>query len=531
MIFHEPTKTIVYAPGAVLPEGVAYEERSGYKLVRATYGNLVALAAWGLPVPSPLLSYDWPCRPGEEAMETQKLVAAHMVLHPRSYVFSDMRTGKTRAALWACDWIMSRAKERVRALVVSDIEALTKAWASEIRSSFLGRRTWAVVHGTARQRERALNEDVDFYLINHDGLRGGYAWPPRPGEKREARLARCTGVAGALLARNDCKLAVFDEAASYRERTTINWHAASDLVARRSAYAWALTGTPTPNGPIDAYGIKRLIDFDYPESFQSWKERCTAPKGPFKRVPRPGAEEMVDELLSPAVRISRDQCFEESPLEVSTVRAPLSERQKHFMKKLQEQLMMMLDSGAEIPAVNQAALRAKLIQIACGAVYDDNHDVHPVDAAPRLDAFTKILAGTPGKIIVFSPLTSIVHMLQKHIGPEHCLMVSRAMQSDKDRRAVVSAFIQGPEKVLVSHPAPISRGLDLTCAATIVWYAPVDRTEYYLQANQRINGPRQKAVRRIIRLSGSPVEDEIYEKLERNEHLQGAILKLKEMRL
>ncbi len=110
-------------------------------------------------------------------------------------------------------------------------------------------------------------------------------------------------------------------------------------------------------------------------------------------------------------------------------------------------------------------------------------------------------------------------------------MVSRSTQTDKERRAVVSDFIQGSRKVLVSHPAPISRGLDLTCASTIVWYAPVDRTEYYLQANQRINGPRQKDIRRIIRLSGSPVEDAIYDKLERNEHMQGCILKLKEMRL
>ncbi|MCI0562696.1 MAG: hypothetical protein MN733_29805, partial [Nitrososphaera sp.] len=80
-------------------------------------------------------------------------------------------------------------------------------------------------------------------------------------------------------------------------------------------------------------------------------------------------------------------------------------------------------------------------------------------------------------------------------------------------------------------PGPIARGLDLTTASTIIWYAPIDRTEQYIQANQRINGPAQKNVRRIYRMSGSSIEDEIYARLENNEALQGAILKLKELKL
>ena len=227
-------------------------------------------------------------------METQKLVAAHMVLHPRSYVFSDMRTGKTRAALWACDWIMQRAKTRTRAIIVSDIEALTKAWASEITSSFLGRRSYAVLYGTARQRERELAKDVDFYLINHDGLRVGY--------KRQ--LDKCTGLARQLIERTDINLAVFDEAATYRNRTTHCSQSARRLVSERSNYAWALTGTPTPNGPLDAYGIKKLIDLDFKMPYLDWQEKVTYPAGPFRRQPKPNCEEMVHELLSPAFRSS-----------------------------------------------------------------------------------------------------------------------------------------------------------------------------------------------------------------------------------
>jgi SNF2 family DNA or RNA helicase len=453
-------------------------------------------------------------------METQKLVAAHMVLHPRSFVFSDMRTGKTRAALWACDWLMSKTSKRTRTLVVTDIEAMTKTWVPEINGSFCGRRTFAVLHGSSDQRVAALRKDVDFYLINHDGLRVGY----------DRDKNKCRGLAKALLARNDIQLAVFDEAATYRNRTTLCSLSARRLVAERAAFAWALTGTPTPNGPLDAYGLKKLIDPAFAMPYHEWVDKVTESVNQFRRAPRKGSEEAVSLLLSPAVRISRDQCFTESPLEQTTVRAEMSKDQVVFMKKLQEELLAMLENGPEISAVNQAALRAKLIQAACGAIYDSEHNVHFIDATPRLEKFDQLVREAEGKVVVFSPLTSVVHMLQKRVGAS-ALMISRGTQTDAVRRQVVSDFVTGPAKVLCSHPAPISRGLDLTCASTIIWYAPVDRTEYYLQANQRINGPRQKRVRRIFRLSGSKVEDEIYRKLEHNEHMQGAILKLKEMRL
>ena len=54
------------------------------------------------------------------------------------------------------------------------------------------------------------------------------------------------------------------------------------------------------------------------------------------------------------------------------------------MKELKRDLTLLLDKGAQIDAVNEAALRAKLIQISVGVVYDAEHVAHPVDAAPRL---------------------------------------------------------------------------------------------------------------------------------------------------
>jgi SNF2 family DNA or RNA helicase len=514
--FHLPTKTILYGKSEEPPAHLVFEKLGVWKAVNGTYANILELAAQGLSVPSPMYDYDWPCRPGEKPQPGQREMANHMVTHPRSFVFSSMRTGKTRAALWAMDWLMSRAKKRIRAVIVSDLMALERTWSYETLTSLLGRRTFTILHGTAQQRVDRLQEDVDFFFINHDGLKVGYRR-----DHRHETLAK------ALLARDDIKIAVLDEAAVYRNRSTATFVSARNLLSRRCSFVWAMTGTPMPNGVLDAYGIKKIVEPDWPLPYRVWQDRVTYKVGLFRREPRKDAAQEVDKILSPAIRISQEQVFDQTECKIETIEAPLSLQQKRYMRELKQQLLLMLENGVEIPAVNQAALRFKLIQCACGCVYDSEHESHFIDAAPRLELFDKLIAETRGKIIVFSPLINSAHMLHVRLGSQSLLM--QATMSRKAKVELLKEFQHGPGRILTSHPGPVARGLDLACASTVVWYAPIDRTEHYIQANQRINGPVQKNIRKIYRLTGSSIETEIYERLEANQAMQGAILKLKEV--
>lgn len=450
-----------------------------------------------------------------------------LIFRRNGCIFASGNTGKTRAALWASDWLMSRSKDRVRTLIVSDLNALGDTWTHEITTNLLGRRTYAVLHGTAEKRERELGKDVDYYLLNHDGLRVGYAWPPRYGEKPVARLSRCSSLARSLLSRNDIKIVVFDEAATYRERTTTTWHAASDLLSKRAAFVWGLTGSPVPNGPLDAYGLKKLVQPSYAGSYREWEDRVTYPVSHFKREPRPEAAERVAELLTPSIRIRQEQCFTPTQLSVEMVGVTLSDEQKACMRILKRELMLTMASGEEISAVNQAALRTKFLQIACGVVYDDKHESHVIEAGGRFQSYYEQVTKAPGKVITFVPFINVQHMLHQRLNGD-ALQISSGLHPRK-KLEVLREFLNGSSKILLSHPSPIARGVDLTSASTIIWYAPTDRTEHYIQANERINGVNQKQPRRIIRLSSCSIEKDIYDKLESNASMMGAILKLKEM--
>ena len=509
----------------------------GYCAVERTYHNMLLLTGMDLDVPDPMEDYTWPAAPGVEAWDTQKQVSSFMVLNPRSFVVSDLRTGKTRSALWAADWLMSSAGRRLRCLILSDINALENTWANEITTHFLGRRTFEMLHHTdSNKRVAAVERDADFYLLNPDGLRIGR--PQKISERDETghiirvRNVPATGLYKALMDKH-FDIIIFDEASTYRETGTETFKCALEL-SKKASFVYQLTGTPASTGPLDAYGLKRLAHPSYKLSFKSWRDMTTEADGPFRRKPRPEAAALVDQLLQPSIRIVQDQCFTPTPLEVLDMEAPLSTAQKEAMAELKAELSIMMDSGVRIDAVNQAALRAKLIQISCGVVYDQEHRSHVVGAGaraiPRLEMLKTLCDKIPGKLIVFAPLTSVLPLMYERLGPESTLIDSSLSKQHK-LKLLREWQTSSTSRVLLSHPGPVARGIDLSMANTIIWYAPIDRTEYYIQANERINGVNQTKPRYIIRISGCSIEEKIYKRLESNQSLQGLILQLKEMKL
>lgn len=84
---------------------------NGYKALPASLYNLQVARYLGFPVP-PIMGYkyDWPRdrRFVPVPFRAQLISANFLALHPRAFCLSDMGTGKTLAALWAADFVMSQ---------------------------------------------------------------------------------------------------------------------------------------------------------------------------------------------------------------------------------------------------------------------------------------------------------------------------------------------------------------------------------------------------------------------------------------
>lgn len=506
-----------------------------YIAIPATLTNLGVLRVLKYPVIRPLNDYDWPRQ--QRAVPTpfhaQIETANFLAVNPRASCLSDMGTGKTLSALWAADAIMADVRRsgqsRIRTLVAAPLSTLHSVWLDSINLHFLGRRRGALVHGTEQQRIDALSEDVDFYVINHDGLKTGISViNTHNGRGRRVELK---GFAAALAARADIAIAIVDEAGAFRDSRSIRSRTAKLVLSSRE-YLWLLTGTPTPNGPLDAYGLGKLLNNCHGETRTSFENRVMIPVmgSRFKKVPRRGAHEEALKLLEPAIRFPIEACVDLPELSIQPRDVPLSSEQRKLMRELKAELMLKLEAGEKISAVNEAALRSKLLQICCGAIYDDSHSAHPVDCKPRLLELINIIENEP-KVLVFAPFTSAVNLL--NIGLEKFSReVIIGATSLKDRTRIMRAF-QNEEhpRVILADAEPISRGQTLTAAAVSVWWGPTDKTETYLQANKRMHRPGQTRACTVVNLIGSPIEREIYRRLANNEAMQGLMLKLVELGL
>lgn len=480
---------------------------NGHVAAPATLYNLQLLRYLGFPTPQPMdHSYDWPGR--FKPFTAQRVTSNFLAVHPRAFVLNDMGTGKTLAALWAADFVL-RHSGGSRAIIVAPLSTLERVWADAIFQNLLGRRTCVVLHGSASKRRELLAQPHDFYIVNYDGL-----------EVLEKDLA----------ARSDIRMAVVDEASAYRNRTTARHRLGRKLLATRD-YLWLMSGTPTPNGPTDAYGLAKLVNNCFGESWGSFHDRAMVKVSQFKWVPRAGAHAQAHRLLQPAVRFAISDCVDLPPCTVQSRDVELSAEQNKAYREMKKDLQILTKKGP-INAANEAVLRLKLLQIACGAVYGPDREIHTMSAAPRIKALREIMEQCSEKIIIFAPFTSVVTMLSKELKKDYSVAVINGQVSAGQRNEIFRNFMDTEHpRVLVADPGTMSHGLTLTAASTIVWYAPTDRTETYLQANKRIDRPGQVHATTIVQLAATAAEREVYRRLENNESMQGLILALAKGRI
>ena len=189
MLVHKKKRVLVLKPRnpehitATIPTAKTFEYR-GATLVAVPHklDEVRVLRNMGIKAPSPILYYyDWSrnAHTVPKPFFAQTETAAFLTVHPRSFVLSGLGSGKTLSSLWSYDYLRSIG-ERKRVLVVSTLSTLDRAWGDTIFEHF-PHLTFSVLHGSKEKRLKLLNQLVDIYIINHDGLKViGEAFAERP---------------------------------------------------------------------------------------------------------------------------------------------------------------------------------------------------------------------------------------------------------------------------------------------------------------------------------------------------------------
>lgn len=445
-----------------------------------------ALRSMNIPAPSPISGrYNWPGR--YTPFDHQRKTAEFLTNHRRAFCFSEMGTGKSAAAGWAADFLMTRGIVR-RALIICPMSIMDSAWRTDLFNVAMHRKV-DIAHGTAAKRKKVIQSEAEFVIINFDGV-----------EIVEKEIA-----AGGF------DLIIVDEASAYKRATTKRWKCLNRLVGP-DTWLWMMTGTPAAQGPEDAYGLAKLVNpTAVPRAFGTFRDMVMFKISQFKWVSKPDATETVHRVLQPAIRYTKEECLDLPDIIYTKRRVEMTKQQRKYYDILRKR-MLMEAAGEEVTATNAAVKANKLLQVACGAVYTDDGKILEFDMKSRYSVLKEVIDEAKNKVLIFVPFQHTIQILAEQLRSDGITAeVINGKVSANARTEIFRRFQQTDEpRVLVIQPQAASHGVTLTAADTIVWWAPTASLETYAQANARIHRSGQTNKCTVVQLEGSNIERHIY---------------------
>jgi SNF2 family DNA or RNA helicase len=446
-----------------------------------------------------LLYHRWPG--SGEPFHTQKATATMLTENPRAYVFNEPGTGKTRAALYAWDYLYTHGLTG-KLLVVAPLSTLRFSWGRECQL-VVPHRKCIVLHGTKSQRRELLAQDADIYIVNHHGV---------------------SVIANELSTRADVKCLILDELAVYRNQSDRSKFMRK--FAKRFEQVWGLTGSPMPHSPTDIWSQAMIVTpGSVPEYFSRCREMLMTRKSTYVWVPKPDAVERALSMVRPAVRFTLDEVVELPELVEQTVDIEMSSSQKKVYTGMVNTLAAQVEQKVVL-ALNAGIARGKLVQIAGGFVYTNHPEFVTLDASERIDALVNLINESEHKVLVAVPYRHAIDGISAVLTKEkidHCVVHG----DTKNRDELLHAFQNTAQyHTMLAHPECIHHGVTLTAADTMIWYLPVDNLEVFEQFSARFRRVGQKHKQRLLMLQAAPIEKRMYARLRARQKMQESFLEL-----
>lgn len=436
-----------------------------------------------------------------KAHDYQKYATDFILTHPIAAVFLEMGLGKSVITLTALfDLILDQFLIR-KVLVIAPLRVARDTWPSEIRKwDHLSGLTYSVAVGSESERRTALMRTADVFIINRENV----DW-----------LITKSGIPF------DFDMVVIDELSSFKSYQAKRFK--SLLKARPSVKRIVgLTGTPSSNGLMDLWAEFRLLDLGqrlgrYISHYRAayfMPDKRNA-EVIFSYKPLPGAENAIYQRISD-VTISMKSCDYLKLPECVTNEVPvvMNDKEMAVYDRFREDMVTKI-KDKEIDAANAAVLSGKLLQMANGAVYDEEKvSCHIHDR--KLDALEDLIEGANGKPVL------IAYWYQHDAERIRARFPVREIKTSQD----IEDWNAGKISAAIIHPASAGHGLNLQAGgSTLIWFGLTWSLELYQQTNARLHRQGQKdtvIIHHII--AKGTIDEDVMKALRKKEKTQDALI-------
>ncbi len=319
----------------------------------------------------------------------------------------------------------------------------------------------------------------------------------------------------------DFEMVVIDELSSFKSYQAKRFKIL--LKARPSVKRIVgLTGTPNSNGLMDLWAEFRILDLGQRlgRYITHYRNAFFAPDKRngeviFSYKPLLGAEETIYNKISD-ITISMKSCdyLKLPECVINEVPIYMSEKEQAVYNKFREDMVAKI-KGKEIDAVNAAVLSGKLLQMANGAVYDDEKSSLIIHDR-KLDALEDLIEAANGKPVL------IAYWYKHDADRIKSRFDVREIKTSRD----IEDWNAGKISAAIIHPASAGHGLNLQAGgSTLIWFGLTWSLELYQQTNARLHrqGQTDTVVIHHIIAKGT-IDEQVMKALRKKEKTQDALI-------
>jgi SNF2 family DNA or RNA helicase len=355
-------------------------------------------------------------------------------------------------------------------------------WPTEIlKWDHLQNLDYAAAVGTAKQREVALQTNASITTIGRDNVK----WLVDYYKQHDLPW--------------DFDMVVIDELSSFKSHQSQRFKALRSVRPRVRRIV-GLTGTPSSNGLMDLWAEIGILDQGerlgrfigrYREAY--FKPGAMNPQNGivFKYVPRTGAEEQIYQKISDITISMKALDYLDMPsIGYNRYEVELSPSERKLYDQLESDLLIPFVDG-DVDAANAVALSNKLLQMANGAVYDENGAVRRIHNR-KLEALEDLIESANGQNV-------LIAYWFKHDRERIMTYLSSRGYSPADIQSSedIRLWNAGSIPIALIHPASAGHGLNIQQGGHIlIWFSLTWSLELYQQTNARLwrQGQRETVI-------------------------------------
>ena len=409
----------------------------------------------------------------------------------KSYIalFLDMGTGKTPCAInWIRWW-----KIENRILIITVNFPLAHNWVDEIKMEYPSLEG-AVLEGTREDRLKLLNKNLDFYVINYEGL--SVIWEE--------------------LYTKQWNVIVCDESRKIKNIQALRTKLCIEL-GKKAPYRAILSGTPTVH-PMDIFAQYLFLDrgLTYGRNFYKFRNEYFIDVMKFSPFPKwvlkkDKTKKFLDLMNNNSIRLLKTECLDLPEKIHTTVPINLTQKQQSDYENLMagcEHLNIADLSTLEIKNFFQ-----KFSQITGGFMKLKEDEYAYYEPNPKLDIILDLIEESidTTKITIFHRYVAEGRLIEKVLNEKGIKYASMRGEIKNTTKEYKKFLNNQRVRVMVAHPQSGGIGLNFTVSSVCIFYSLDFNIEYKLQSEDRLHRIGQKNnVTYYYLLASHTIDEEIW---------------------